>query len=620
MASIASSSTEKLLRIYGQHGLIKKGVAGTRKKKQEKSSKPATLAITKSRERNRETKGKESMFTAIRKAHKPITQKITLSPAPVTPRSRRAVASRSSPRRPITNGGGAGQAKSAHQGEVGASKKPAHVSPTRGKKEKAKLSPRRSKLQAKQRSRAWELPVRVAIFNPWASEEKCERHPGGRNILYCLVEKVPGLEKGPAKGGTETAGADAGGTPTSTGSDAVATKREGPAARTAPPLSPPGLPPPGLGFTATGGKVTTEGTRADWNQPEKKTKGATGDSAQSEGLQRRAPVQKQVEKRTHTSKRFVVEFVDTAKIRRGELRTFDVVVFPGGSSALQAQVLGKSGRDAVRAFIAAGGGFVGFCAGAFLALSHYRPERSLKMVSASVVLKREQLPAPNLAMYARQGKGEAKASPSAASKTKKLTIIECRPSKQRQEEGRAAVAEESISERARATTPKREAKATVARTRPRVWEFGHGHVDVRFTKVGRQLLWDEGKPWEEEEDEREAGVIEVRYNNGPLMKAQDPPEIGSFCRQLTPLATFNSGVKLPTGTTVHKGAMQDRIAIGYAKPRLSFRPRPRCGCVVLCAPHPESTTAGSLAKAVSKDRYKRLVQRLVQLASGISSQ
>ena len=81
MASIASSSTEKLLRIYGQHGLIKKGVAGTRKKKQEKSSKPATLAITKSRERNRETKGKESMFTARWKTLKDIKDhnQITIS-------------------------------------------------------------------------------------------------------------------------------------------------------------------------------------------------------------------------------------------------------------------------------------------------------------------------------------------------------------------------------------------------------------------------------------------------------------------------------------------------------------------------------------------------------------
>ena len=62
-----------------------------------------------------------------------------------------------------------------------------------------------------------------------------------------------------------------------------------------------------------------------------------------------------------------------------------VLVLPGGSSARQSAALGTEGRAAVRAFVASGGGYVGICAGAFLAASHYEPGRSLALVRAAVV-------------------------------------------------------------------------------------------------------------------------------------------------------------------------------------------------------------------------------------------
>ncbi len=64
---------------------------------------------------------------------------------------------------------------------------------------------------------------------------------------------------------------------------------------------------------------------------------------------------------------FVSARVDAASIRAGALEGFDVVIFPGGSASTQASALGVSGRNAVRAFVAGGGGYVGICAGAYLA-------------------------------------------------------------------------------------------------------------------------------------------------------------------------------------------------------------------------------------------------------------
>lgn len=46
---------------------------------------------------------------------------------------------------------------------------------------------------------------------------------------------------------------------------------------------------------------------------------------------------------------------------------FDVVVFPGGSGSGESAGIGAAGGAAVRAFVAAGGGYLGTCAGGYLA-------------------------------------------------------------------------------------------------------------------------------------------------------------------------------------------------------------------------------------------------------------
>ena len=49
------------------------------------------------------------------------------------------------------------------------------------------------------------------------------------------------------------------------------------------------------------------------------------------------------------------------------VQRFELVVFPGGSGSSEAAAIGAAGAAAVRAFVAAGGGYLGTCAGGYLA-------------------------------------------------------------------------------------------------------------------------------------------------------------------------------------------------------------------------------------------------------------
>lgn len=59
------------------------------------------------------------------------------------------------------------------------------------------------------------------------------------------------------------------------------------------------------------------------------------------------------------------------------------MLFPGGSGSGQAKELRAEGRDAVRAFVRGGGGYVGVCAGAYLASAGY--SWSLGLLDAVVI-------------------------------------------------------------------------------------------------------------------------------------------------------------------------------------------------------------------------------------------
>lgn len=63
--------------------------------------------------------------------------------------------------------------------------------------------------------------------------------------------------------------------------------------------------------------------------------------------------------------------VGPSDILEGALSHFDVVIFPGGSGSRQAAALKEAGRSRVREFVQSGGGFIGICAGAYLAAANY---------------------------------------------------------------------------------------------------------------------------------------------------------------------------------------------------------------------------------------------------------
>ena len=79
---------------------------------------------------------------------------------------------------------------------------------------------------------------------------------------------------------------------------------------------------------------------------------------------------------------FHAERITSDQIRAGGLEGFDVVIMPGGSGSKQAERLQESGRREIREFVRAGGGYVGICAGSYLASSHY--DWSLGLINARV--------------------------------------------------------------------------------------------------------------------------------------------------------------------------------------------------------------------------------------------
>jgi len=83
------------------------------------------------------------------------------------------------------------------------------------------------------------------------------------------------------------------------------------------------------------------------------------------------------------SSRFQCETVTPEGIRENVLEGFDLLIVPGGSASKQANLLEESGRDRVREFVRQGGGYMGICAGAYLASSDY--PWSLHILNAKVI-------------------------------------------------------------------------------------------------------------------------------------------------------------------------------------------------------------------------------------------
>lgn len=71
-----------------------------------------------------------------------------------------------------------------------------------------------------------------------------------------------------------------------------------------------------------------------------------------------------------------------------DLGGFDVILFSGGSGSAQARAIGEAGRRNVRRFVEGGGGYLGICAGAYLACAGF--EWGLGILNAKTVSSRWQ--------------------------------------------------------------------------------------------------------------------------------------------------------------------------------------------------------------------------------------
>ncbi|MEM6391934.1 MAG: BPL-N domain-containing protein [Planctomycetota bacterium] len=82
---------------------------------------------------------------------------------------------------------------------------------------------------------------------------------------------------------------------------------------------------------------------------------------------------------------FVCTRITPEDIQNGILVSggFDALILPGGSGSGQAKRLGDAGAQNIKDFVAQGGGYVGVCAGAYLASSHYK--WSLNLINAKVL-------------------------------------------------------------------------------------------------------------------------------------------------------------------------------------------------------------------------------------------
>jgi glutamine amidotransferase-like uncharacterized protein len=80
---------------------------------------------------------------------------------------------------------------------------------------------------------------------------------------------------------------------------------------------------------------------------------------------------------------FKLTRITTPEILDGGLSQVDVLIHSGGSGSKQGNDLGEEGRKIVRQYIDQGGGFLGVCAGAYLATNDY--SWSLNLIDAKVL-------------------------------------------------------------------------------------------------------------------------------------------------------------------------------------------------------------------------------------------
>ncbi|MDR1963194.1 MAG: glycosyltransferase family 39 protein [Planctomycetaceae bacterium] len=92
----------------------------------------------------------------------------------------------------------------------------------------------------------------------------------------------------------------------------------------------------------------------------------------------------------HEKENISHEKLTIQNIRSGNISKYDLLIVPGGLSNEMADALGNEGREAIRHFVHSGGGYVGICAGAYLASSTF--EKFLGLVNIKTNHTQEYMP------------------------------------------------------------------------------------------------------------------------------------------------------------------------------------------------------------------------------------
>ena len=106
-----------------------------------------------------------------------------------------------------------------------------------------------------------------------------------------------------------------------------------------------------------------------------------------------------------TDNHCICEMISVEQIRQGKLHGYDVFVVPGGLSNDMAERIGSQGKEAIRNYIQSGGGYVGICAGAFLASATF--DRFLGLVNAKTNHSQEFSPRLGMLEQRQLGGGVA---------------------------------------------------------------------------------------------------------------------------------------------------------------------------------------------------------------------
>lgn len=115
------------------------------------------------------------------------------------------------------------------------------------------------------------------------------------------------------------------------------------------------------------------------------------------------PAPENCEKCLPKLKGFATQRVTAQDVRDGKLRDFDVLIQPGGSGSKQAATLGPEGREAIRKFVDRGCGYIGICAGSYLASADY--DWSLHILDAKVLDRKHWARGVGDVQMKMQGKG-----------------------------------------------------------------------------------------------------------------------------------------------------------------------------------------------------------------------